>query len=256
MVLMVRNPKSRVSNVQLNIDWGSSGTRSICGHRITHRYGACIKCVWNIESVSRVLKLRPIKGLRTSIRGFVKGHCSSTSDTGTPDNCLAMTTWAGMWLPCIVISLLILGVEQPIIIELSLMWWSPTKLEKARAQKSWRTPALNQHETSSTSDSICKKPFIAGGPNEKTVLFLHGNPTSSFLWRNIYPGVSKVARCFAPDLIGMGQSDKVPDIEYRFSEHYEYLSEWIDKTIPTEKVHIGTGFPRAGAHTFLVPISV
>lgn len=80
--------------------------------------------------------------------------------------------------------------------------------------------------------------LFPGGSSSKTVLFLHGNPTSSFLWRNIYPGVSQIARCFAPDLIGMGKSDKVPDIEYRFIEHYDYLSKWIDQVIPTEKVCI------------------
>ncbi len=47
------------------------------------------------------------------------------------------------------------------------------------------------------------------------VLFLHGNPTSSYLWRNVIPHVSPLARCVALDLIGMGKSDK-PDIEYRF----------------------------------------
>jgi len=46
------------------------------------------------------------------------------------------------------------------------------------------------------------------------VLFLHGNPTSSYLWRNIIPLVAPHARCIAPDLIGMGQSDK-PRIGYR-----------------------------------------
>ena len=47
------------------------------------------------------------------------------------------------------------------------------------------------------------------------ILFLHGNPTSSYLWRNIIPHLKDNARCIAPDLIGMGKSDK-PDIEYRF----------------------------------------
>jgi len=47
------------------------------------------------------------------------------------------------------------------------------------------------------------------------ILFLHGNPTSSYLWRNIIPHLTSLGRCIAPDLIGMGKSDK-PDIEYRF----------------------------------------
>ena len=54
------------------------------------------------------------------------------------------------------------------------------------------------------------------------VLFLHGNPTSSYLWRNIIPHMTSFGRCIAPDLIGMGKSDK-PDIEYRFVDHYKYM---------------------------------
>ncbi len=54
------------------------------------------------------------------------------------------------------------------------------------------------------------------------VVFLHGNPTSSYLWRNVIPHVSGRARCIAPDLIGFGKSDK-PDIGYRFVDHARYL---------------------------------
>jgi len=60
------------------------------------------------------------------------------------------------------------------------------------------------------------------------ILFLHGNPTSSYLWRNVIPHVTSLARCIAPDLIGMGKSDK-PDIEYRFFDHAEYLEGFIDE---------------------------
>ncbi|MEL7232893.1 MAG: alpha/beta fold hydrolase, partial [Chloroflexota bacterium] len=59
------------------------------------------------------------------------------------------------------------------------------------------------------------------------VLFLHGNPTSSYLWRNIIPHMSDHARCIAPDLIGMGKSDK-PDIPYRFDDHYRYITGFIE----------------------------
>lgn len=58
------------------------------------------------------------------------------------------------------------------------------------------------------------------------VLFLHGNPTSSYLWRNIIPYVTGTNRAIAPDLIGMGDSDK-PDIDYRLPTHAEYLDEFI-----------------------------
>ena len=63
----------------------------------------------------------------------------------------------------------------------------------------------------------------AGDP----VLFLHGNPTSSYLWRNVIPHVSPLARCIALDLIGMGKSDK-PDIEYRFFDHSKYVEGFIE----------------------------
>ena len=59
------------------------------------------------------------------------------------------------------------------------------------------------------------------------VLFLHGNPTSSYLWRNIIPYLTPHARCIAPDLIGMGRSDK-PDISYRFFDHYSYIEGFIE----------------------------
>jgi haloalkane dehalogenase len=69
----------------------------------------------------------------------------------------------------------------------------------------------------------------AGSSSSPTVLFLHGNPTSSYLWRNIIPLVAPVAHCIAPDLIGLGQSGK-PDIEYRFFDQVRYLDAFLDKT--------------------------
>ena len=59
------------------------------------------------------------------------------------------------------------------------------------------------------------------------ILFLHGNPTSSYLWRNIIPHLSGQGRCIAPDLIGMGKSDH-PDIPYRYDDQYRYVSGFID----------------------------
>jgi haloalkane dehalogenase len=60
------------------------------------------------------------------------------------------------------------------------------------------------------------------------VLFLHGNPTSSYLWRNIIPHVATESRAIALDLIGMGKSAK-PDIEYRFFDHAKYVEGFIAK---------------------------
>ncbi|TMF12914.1 MAG: alpha/beta fold hydrolase [Chloroflexi bacterium] len=59
------------------------------------------------------------------------------------------------------------------------------------------------------------------------ILFLHGNPTSSYLWRNVIPHVSPIGRCIAPDLIGMGKSDK-PDLDYGFFDHFRYVDAFIE----------------------------
>jgi haloalkane dehalogenase len=64
----------------------------------------------------------------------------------------------------------------------------------------------------------------AGDP----IVFLHGNPTSSFLWRNVIPHLSANARCLAPDLIGMGDSGKSSTGEYRFVDHAKHLDAWFD----------------------------
>jgi haloalkane dehalogenase len=60
------------------------------------------------------------------------------------------------------------------------------------------------------------------------VVFLHGNPTSSYLWRNIIPHVAREHRCLAPDLVGMGDSGKAPSGSYRFVDHVRYLDAWFD----------------------------
>ncbi len=60
------------------------------------------------------------------------------------------------------------------------------------------------------------------------ILFLHGQPTSSYLWRNIIPHLTAFGRCIAPDLIGFGKSDK-PDLEYRFFDHVKYIEGFIEK---------------------------
>ncbi|KRE96833.1 haloalkane dehalogenase [Frateuria sp. Soil773] len=65
-----------------------------------------------------------------------------------------------------------------------------------------------------------------GDRRKPTALFLHGNPTSSYIWRNIMPAVSEVAYCIAPDLIGFGQSGK-PAIPYRFADHAAYLDRFL-----------------------------
>jgi haloalkane dehalogenase len=62
------------------------------------------------------------------------------------------------------------------------------------------------------------------------LVFLHGNPTSGFLWRNIWPALTRHGRCLIPDLIGMGESAKLPDSgpgRYNFATHAELLDAWL-----------------------------
>ncbi|BDT94652.1 haloalkane dehalogenase [Nocardia sputorum] len=65
------------------------------------------------------------------------------------------------------------------------------------------------------------------GAGHTPVVFLHGNPTSSHLWRKVIPHVADRTRALAPDLIGMGESGK-PDIGYRLTDHAAYLDAWFD----------------------------
>jgi haloalkane dehalogenase len=68
------------------------------------------------------------------------------------------------------------------------------------------------------------------------VVFLHGNPTSSYLWRNVVQVVEAGSRCLAPDLIGMGDSGPNPAGSYRFVDHERYLDEWFSQVLPEGKL--------------------
>jgi haloalkane dehalogenase len=75
--------------------------------------------------------------------------------------------------------------------------------------------------------------------NGDPIVFLHGNPTSSYLWRNIIPYLEGLGRCIAPDLIGMGDSDKLPNSDpnsYTFVEHRRYLDALLDALGVNERV--------------------
>jgi len=74
-----------------------------------------------------------------------------------------------------------------------------------------------------------KMAYVEEGSGDP-IVFLHGNPTSSYIWRNIMPYAQEHGRCIAPDLIGMGDSDKLPDSgphAYTFVEHRRYLDELL-----------------------------
>jgi haloalkane dehalogenase len=60
------------------------------------------------------------------------------------------------------------------------------------------------------------------------IVFLHGNPTPSYLWREIIPYLLPFGRCLAPDYVGMGNSGAAPDGRYRFTDHQRYLDAWFE----------------------------
>ena len=76
--------------------------------------------------------------------------------------------------------------------------------------------------------------YVEVGQGDPIVL-LHGNPTSSYLWRNVLPHLQPLGRCIAPDLVGMGDSGKAPAGSYRFADHARYLDAWF------EAVGLGNG---------------
>jgi len=80
--------------------------------------------------------------------------------------------------------------------------------------------------------------YVELGAGEPIFLFLHGNPTSSYLWRNVMPEMAALGRCIAPDLIGMGDSDKLDKpgpLTYRFATHRDFLWRFIDTVIGPER---------------------
>ena len=69
--------------------------------------------------------------------------------------------------------------------------------------------------------------YVDEGRGE-TLLCVHGNPTWSYLWRNIIPHLLPFGRCLAPDYVGMGNSGPAPDGNYRFFDHRRYLDAWFE----------------------------
>ena len=78
-----------------------------------------------------------------------------------------------------------------------------------------------------------------GRSDGNPIVFLHGNPASSFLWRNVVPSLKDMGRCIIPDLIGMGDSDKLPNSgegRYSYKEHREYLFALLEQLCVTSNV--------------------
>jgi haloalkane dehalogenase len=96
--------------------------------------------------------------------------------------------------------------------------------------------------------------YVDTGGEGPLAVFLHGNPTSSYLWRNVINEVARSARCLAPDLIGMGASGKSSS-GYRFVDHRRYLDAWFDAVVGDQPVFLvihdwgsGLGFHWAHRH--------
>jgi haloalkane dehalogenase len=90
-----------------------------------------------------------------------------------------------------------------------------------------RISAEDNHARHRASVCDSEMSYVTVG-NGDPIVFLHGNPTSSYVWRNIIPYVSDLGWCLAPDLIGMGQSAASPGGAYRFLDHARYLDEWFE----------------------------
>lgn len=69
-----------------------------------------------------------------------------------------------------------------------------------------------------------------------TVVFLHGNPTSSYLYRNVIPHISPIARCIVPDLVGFGDSGKMPSNGYYIRDHVRYFAAFMDAVLPRDNI--------------------
>jgi haloalkane dehalogenase len=92
------------------------------------------------------------------------------------------------------------------------------------------------HSTISTEDASYRKrvsildtnmAYVDVGEGDP-IVFLHGNPTPSYLWRNIIPHLVPLGRCLAPDYVGMGDSGTAPNGSYRFVDHQRYLDAWFE----------------------------
>ena len=98
-----------------------------------------------------------------------------------------------------------------------------------------RTEPFPKHDVTVAGKRMA---YVELGAGEPVFLFLHGNPTSSYLWRNVMPELAGLGRCIAPDLIGMGDSDKLDNpgpLTYRFAAHREFLWRFIDTVIGPER---------------------
>ena len=91
-----------------------------------------------------------------------------------------------------------------------------------------------EYDTVDVLDSVMAHVDTGGiGP---TFVFLHGNPTSSYLWRNVIPHLEPFGRCLAPDLVGFGRSNPMPSGTYRYPEYIDYMDAWFSAVMPGGRV--------------------
>jgi haloalkane dehalogenase len=114
--------------------------------------------------------------------------------------------------------------------------------------------AADPHPRKRVSIEDSEMSYVDTGGQGPIAVFLHGNPTSSYLWRNVIKEVAPVARCLAPDLIGMGNSGESSS-GYRFVDHRRYLDAWFDAVVGDQPVFLvihdwgsGLGFHWARRH--------
>ena len=98
-------------------------------------------------------------------------------------------------------------------------------------------PADDPHPRQSVDLLGSSMRYVDTGSGDPVVL-IHGNPTSSYLWRNVIHEMASSFRCLAPDLIGMGDSGKHPSGDYTFAEHSRFLDAWFDAVLPDGKVRL------------------
>jgi haloalkane dehalogenase len=115
-------------------------------------------------------------------------------------------------------------------------------------------PAEDPHPRKRVAVEDSEMSYVDTGGDGPIAVFLHGNPTSSYLWRNVIKEVAPTARCLAPDLIGMGDSGE-SSRGYRFIDHRRYLDAWFDAVVGDQPVFLvihdwgsGLGFHWARRH--------
>jgi len=116
------------------------------------------------------------------------------------------------------------------------------------------TSAEDSHPRKRVAVEDSEMSYVDTGGDGPIAVFLHGNPTSSYLWRNVIKEVAPVARCLAPDLVGMGDSGESSS-GYRFVDHRRYLDAWFDAVVGDQPIFLvihdwgsGLGFHWAHRH--------